>query len=186
VAAALATAARSTGLRVAARKPAQSYAEGEGTVDSEVLAAATGEGSHDVCLPARSYALPLAPFMAAERLGRPPFMLADLVTELRWPDGVDLGIVEAAGGVRSPISSDGGDTIDLIDALVPDDVVVVADAGLGTLNAVRLCVDALAGRPVTVVLNRFDGGDALHVANHRWLVEHLDVPVITEVAALLH
>ena len=52
--------------------------------------------------------------------------------------------METAGGVRSP-QADDGDAVDLVRLLAPDLVVLVADAGLGTINAVRLCVDALAG-----------------------------------------
>lgn len=182
----LATAARGRGLTVAARKPAQSFDPGDAApTDAEMLAAATGEDVHDVCPAARWYEVPLAPFMAAERLGRPSFTLGDLVAEVRWPAGVDLGLVEPAGGVRSPMTADGGDSVDLVGALAPDDVLLVADAGLGTLNAVRLCVDALAGWPVTVLLNRYDEGDHLHRANRAWLEDHLDAPVLTDVATFL-
>ena len=48
-----------------------------------------------------------------------------------------------AGGVRSPQAVD-GDATDVLAALGPDVVVLVADAGLGTINAVRLSMDALA------------------------------------------
>ena len=168
---------------VAARKPAQSFDAPPS--DADVLAAATGEDPDVVCLPHRSYPVAVAPFMAAARLDRPPFTLDDLLAELRWPVGVRVGIVEAAGGVRSPIASDGADTVALCDALRPDEVVLVADAGLGTLNAVRLCVDALAGHPVTVLLNRFDAGDPLHADNRAWLAGHLDAPVVTDVKDLV-
>ena len=47
-----------------------------------------------------------------------------------------------AGGLLSPLAHD-GDTHDLIDACEPDAVVLVADAGLGTINLVRLCVEAV-------------------------------------------
>jgi hypothetical protein len=43
-------------------------------------------------------------------------------------------------------------------------VVPVADAGLGTINAVRLSVEAF-DFPLTVALNRF-GTDPLHARNH--------------------
>lgn len=177
--------ARALGGTVAARKLVQSYEPGTGPTDAEVLAAATGESPDAVCPPHRSYELAVAPFMAAERLGRPPFTLADLLTEVRWPPGTDVGLLEPAGGVRSPMTADGADTVDLIHAVTPDDVVLVADAGLGTINAVRLCVDALAGAPVTVFLNRFDAGDPLHAANRDWLAAHLGAPVVTEVQDLL-
>jgi hypothetical protein len=55
---------------------------------------------------------------------------------------------------------------------------------LGTINAVRLSLDALDGVP-TVVLNRFDPGDELHRANRRWLEAHCASPVVTGVGALL-
>ena len=125
----------------------------------------------------------MAPPMAAAALGRPPFTVTDLVGELAWPDGVEVGFVETAGGVRSPIAED-GDCADLLDALRPDVVVLVADAGLGTLNLVRLSADALAGHRLLVVLNRFDEDDALHVANAAWLRERDGSDVVTSVDAL--
>ena len=89
----------------------------------------------------------MAPPIAAEALGLPPFTVADLVGELDWPrPRVDVGLVETAGGVRSP-QADDGDVCDLVAALGPDLVVLVADAGLGTINSIRLSIDALAGRP---------------------------------------
>lgn len=181
----LASAARLHGLRVAARKPAQSFEPGTGPTDAEVLAEATREAPEAVCPPHRWYEVPLAPFMAAERLERAPFTLADLVAELQWPDTCDLGLVEPAGGVRSPMTADGGDTVDLVSALAPDDVLLVADAGLGTLNAVRLCLDALHGWPVSVLLNRYDEADALHRDNRAWLADRAGAPVLTEVEQLL-
>jgi dethiobiotin synthetase len=47
----------------------------------------------------------------------------------------------------------------------------VADPGLGTINAVRLCVDALAGFDTLVTMNRFEPGDELHRRNRDWLVD---------------
>jgi dethiobiotin synthetase len=156
------------GARVSARKPAQSFDPAEPSTDADVLASATGESPHDVCPPQRWYARALAPPMAAAAVGAPAFTVADLVAELGWPDAVDVGLVEGAGGPRSPIAAD-GDNVTLACALAPDRVILVADAGLGTINAVRLSVDALAPAPVTVVLNRYDDRDAVHQANLHWL-----------------
>ena len=127
----------------------------------------------------------MAPPMAADVLGRGSFTVAELVEELAWPPvQVDVGLVESAGGVRSPQAHD-GDAVDLLRALGPDLVLLVADAGLGTINAVRLSDGALAGggldgaADVVVVLNRFDGGNDLHVRNRRWLAEQDGLCVIT-------
>ncbi|HEY8057499.1 MAG TPA: dethiobiotin synthase [Acidimicrobiales bacterium] len=170
VTAALARRLVDQGVVVAARKPAQSFApEDRPEVrDAAVLGAATGEAPEVVCPPHRSYAVPLAPPMAAAVLGRPPIALAELLRELAWPDPCAVGLVETVGGVRSPISHD-ADGVALIEALAPDLVLLVADAGLGTINLVRLTLAALAGPPVVTILNRFDPADPLHRDNLSWL-----------------
>jgi dethiobiotin synthetase len=182
VAAALARRARAEGHRVAARKPAQSFAAADARpTDAEVLAAATGEPPAAVCPAHRSYPVPMAPPMAADALGRPTITVADLVDELVWPAGTTLGLVETAGGVRSPIAHD-ADNADLAARLAPDLVVLVADAGLGTISAVRLAASALTA-PV-VVLNRFDPADDLHRRNRAWLAERDGFAVVVDPAAL--
>ena len=63
-----------------------------------------------------------------------------------WPDGVAVGLVEGVGGPRSPIAAD-GDNVDFARATPPDLVVLVGDAGLGTINAVRLSVGGVRRLP---------------------------------------
>ena len=175
--------ARKRGLQVAARKPAQSFEAGQPT-DAELLAEATGEALHAVCPEHRWYAVPMAPPMAADVLGRERLLLDDLIAEIRWPSGVDLGCVEIAGGLRSPIAHD-ADNVELIERIGPDAIVLVADAGLGTINSVRLSLAALAGRRVHVYLNRFDATNELHVRNRAWLVDVYGVDVSITPDALL-
>src|SRR5262249_55176426 len=127
--------------------------------DAEILAEATGETPSTVCAPTRTYPLAWAPPMAAAELGRSRFTTADIVRELEFAPATDVGFVEGAGGPRSPLAAD-GDNIDVAAALAPDVVVLVADAGLGTINAVRLSVTAfsapaLATVPIVVALNRY-------------------------------
>ncbi|MGQ0617610.1 MAG: ATP-dependent dethiobiotin synthetase BioD [Acidimicrobiia bacterium] len=161
---------RRRGLRVAARKPVQSYApEERGPTDADVLGLATGEHPDTVCPAHRWYPVALAPPMAAAHLGRDSFTVADLAAELDWGDDVaDVGWAETVGGPRSPLATD-GDSADLARWLRPDVVVLVADAGLGAINAVRLAAVPFAGRLLVVVLNRFDPDDDLHRANADWL-----------------
>ncbi len=96
-----------------------------------------------------------------------------------------MGFIEGAGGVRSPLAAD-GDIVDLIAtfAPAPDLVVVVAGAGLGTLNLVRMTVDALAGYPVVVYLNGFDGTADLHRRNRQWLADRMRLTVETDLSQL--
>lgn len=174
--------ARAGGLRVAARKPAQSYGADEArATDAHRLGQATGEAAQSVCPPHRWYPAAMAPPMAAEALGRDPIRLADLLQELAWPPETDLGLVETAGGVRSPLAHD-GDSAALAHALAPTQVLLVADAGLGTLNAVRLSSAALAPLPLTIFLNRFDPREELHRRNRDWLARVDGFAVITELA----
>lgn len=175
---------RARGVTVAARKPVQSFEPGVGPTDAELLAGATGEEPDTVCPPHRWYETPMAPPMAAATLGRPPLRLADLLSELHWPGAVEVGLVEAVGGPRSPLADD-GDTVDLVRALQPDLVVVVADPGLGSINAVRLTVAPLeALAPVVVVLNRFDADQALHRANRSWLHDRIGLRLVSDAAEL--
>src|SRR4051812_42586935 len=75
--------ARRRGVRVSARKPAQSF-EGSGPTDADLLGTASNEPAHDVCPSHRSYSVPMAPPMAAEVLQRPRIALDELLAELCW------------------------------------------------------------------------------------------------------
>lgn len=180
------------GVAAVARKPVQSFHPDDPAPDATVLGGAGGERPEDVCPRHRWYALALAPPIAADALGRPPFTVADLVGELAWPDGVGVGLVETVGGPRSPVAAD-GDSADLAAALAPDLYVLVADAGLGAINAVRLAAAALAtgglrgpnaevGPAPIVFLNRFAGTDTDR-RNRQWLAGD-GFEVVTRVAGL--
>jgi dethiobiotin synthetase len=183
VAARLLTQLRAAGLQVAARKPAQSFDPGDDPagLDAAVLGTATGEPVEEVCPPHRWYETAMAPPMAAESLERTSFGIDQLAAELVWPDGpIEVGLVETAGGVRSPLAAD-GDCLDYCAAVAPDLVLLVADAGLGTINAVRLSADAVGtlGVATIVVLNRFDEASELQRRNLEWLRDRDGRTVLT-------
>jgi dethiobiotin synthetase len=184
VTAALLRALRARSNGIAVRKPVQSFAEGDTTTDADVLAQAAGVTPTDVCPPHRWIPLPLAPPMAADALGLAPFTIADLLGEvLPTAPGPGALIVETAGGVRSPIAAD-GDCADLIDALTPALVLLVADAGLGTINLVRMSVGVLQQHRVVVYLNRYDASSDLHARNADWLRTREGLEVVTDIEAL--
>lgn len=169
------------GTTVTARKPVQSFAPCDTETDADVLGVATGEPPEVVCPRHRWYAMAMAPPIAANFLGIEPPPLDELLAELAWPaEPVQVGIVETVGGPRSPLAGD-ADSAAVAAAVDADLAVLVAHAGLGAINAVRLCAPAVP-RPLVVFLNHFDGTDVCD-RNLRWLqAEGFDV--VTGVADL--
>jgi dethiobiotin synthetase len=178
-------AARARGLRVAARKPVQSFEPDGSPTDAMQLAQATGESVEQVCSHQRCYELAMAPPMAADRLGRPHIAAAELLAEISWPEGIELGLIESVGGPRSPMTHD-ADSVEIIERAGPDQLLLVADAGLGSLNAIRLSLACLPALPVHVMLNRFTANDTLHALNRTWLHQHYDIRAHVAIDELLH
>ena len=168
-AAGLARLLRRSGLTVAACKPVQSYDPDEdGPTDAAVLAAATGQHPDAVCPPERTYPVPLAPPMAAGKLGRTCPTLDEMSTDCRFDASVDVGLVEGVGGLYSPLASD-GHNLDLIERIEPDLVIVVASAALGSIHDTMACTLPLSAYRRAVFCNRFDPQTEVHVLNVRWL-----------------
>lgn len=183
VGARVAAALRAEGRSVAARKPLQSFdPEDPSPTDAEVLAEATGEHVHDVCPRERWFPVPIAPPMAADALARRCPTLDQVVRSISWPPGCDVGFVETVGGVRSPLAED-ADSRDLVRAIGVDVVLLVADAGLGTIDAVRSAVESLATMSVVTVLNRYDDDLDLHRRNRAWLSGRDGFDVVVDPAA---
>jgi dethiobiotin synthetase len=148
--AALAAAANSAGLRVVVVKPVQTgLSDGEPGDVADVERLAGPVETHELLrLPD-----PLAPDTAARISGvmlPPVAQHAAYVASLARRGDVDVVVVEGAGGLLVHLDSDGGDLTTLASALVHDGLVprfvVVASAGLGTLNHSALTAEALRHR----------------------------------------
>ncbi len=155
VACALLRAARAGGLDAVGMKPAQSGAsEGEPS-DAERLLAASGgvEPLHAIC----PYALraPLAPAVAA-RLEGIEISLGRILDAARALAARHAAVVvEGAGGLLVPLTE--RETYADLAAALGLPVLVVARAGLGTVNHTALTVEALRRRGLAIagiVLNR--------------------------------
>jgi dethiobiotin synthetase len=147
IAAALLLALRERGVRSIGFKPVETGVASAAGADSTVLAKASGSDDRRAA-PLLCLAEPLAPALAAERarVVLRPEDVEQRVVELRNA-GYSL-VVEGAGGVLVPLVW-GYTALDLAQRLGLE-VVVVARAGLGTLNHVCLTLDALAARQLPV------------------------------------
>jgi dethiobiotin synthetase len=146
VTAALAAAAQAHGTRVAVVKPAQTGGDADVEVVRRLAAPATA-------VTLAEYPDPLAPLTAARVSGRPALQLSDVearVSDLSSDHG--LVLVEGAGGLLVPLGAGWGAAELAIALRAP--AVVVARAGLGTLNHTALTLEALARRqiPASVVI----------------------------------
>lgn len=147
VTAGLAALAADAGDRVAVLKPAQTGVAGHESGDlAEVRRLAGRITTREL----RRYPDALSPEAAARRSGQPevsPAQAAQAVAELR--EEHDLVLVEGAGGLLVRFGADGATLADIawsLGALL----IVVAEAGLGTLNATALTAEVAAGRGVNV------------------------------------
>jgi dethiobiotin synthase len=131
---------------VAVVKPAQTGVadDGPGDVDEVVRLAGEAVATRELV----RYADPLAPAAAARLSGRPPLDPAVLYDEVLRLDH-DLVLVEGAGGLLVRYDEDGLTLADVARALRAP-VLVVAQAGLGTLNHTALTLEALAHRGVAL------------------------------------
>jgi dethiobiotin synthetase len=149
VTAAIAACAGSAGLRVAVLKPAQTgVAANEPTDVVEVVRLAAPASAATLA----EFPDPLAPLVAAGQAGLPPVPLDEVVEAVREEaKNHDLVLVEGAGGLLVPMgvrpSGEPWTVADLA-VLAGMPAVVVARAGLGTLNHTALTLEALQRRSV--------------------------------------
>ncbi|KUL33178.1 dethiobiotin synthase [Streptomyces regalis] len=141
--AAVAAAAVAAGRSVAVLKAAQTGVTADERGDAAEVARLAGTVT--IAEVAR-YPEPLAPATAARRAGRPPVRpheIAEAAAKLAAEH--DLVLVEGAGGLLVRFDEAGGTLADAAE-LMSAPVLVVASAGLGTLNTTELTARELRGR----------------------------------------
>ncbi|MGW3541589.1 dethiobiotin synthase [Nocardia niigatensis] len=139
VTAALAATARMAGIEVAVCKPVQT---GMAPGEPGDLAEITRLSGVTRTLELARYPEPLAPDTAARRCGQPLLTLAETVAGIESCAGADLVLVEGAGGLLVRMGE--FTLLDLAQKMNAP-VLLVAAAGLGTLNHSELTTRALAG-----------------------------------------
>ncbi len=175
--AAVAAAAQAAGLRVAVLKPGQTGTITGAPTDAEVITRLAGP---DTVRTLAEYPEPLAPLAAAKVAELPPLELFDVIDGIRAEaEKHDLVLVEGAGGLLVPMglrpSGEPWTFADLA-TMLGANVLVVARAGLGTLNHTALTLEALDRRGVSakVILGAWPAEPELvHWANLSELLPHL-------------
>ena len=144
--AALACHTRVAGRAVAVCKPVQTgTGSPDGAGDDDLAEIGRLSGVTDLVGVAR-YPEPLAPVAAAEEARLPLPSGSDLLAAIRAADTPGgLTLVEGAGGLLVELASEGVTLRDLAVELGAP-VLIVAEAGLGTLNHTALTLEALAAK----------------------------------------
>ncbi|MFI8321393.1 dethiobiotin synthase [Streptomyces sp. NPDC085529] len=145
VTAAVAAAAVAAGRAVAVLKPAQTgLTPAERGDADEVVRLSGAQTSAELA----RYPEPLAPDTAARRAGMAPVGPARVAEAARaLAEEHDLVLVEGAGGLLVRFDEEGGTLADAA-RLLDAPVLVVAPAGLGTLNSTALTAEALRARGI--------------------------------------
>lgn len=155
VAAALIRGCRAGGLDVAGMKPAQSGVEAGVPTDADRLLEAAGGGDDPALVCPYAFAAPLAPGVAARLEGREISLERILEAARALAARHAALVVEGAGGLLVPLTP--RHTYADLGAALGMPVLVVARAGLGTVNHTALTCEALRARGLEVkgvVLNR--------------------------------
>lgn len=146
VTAAIAALAAAQGQRVAVVKPAQTGITSGAESDIDVVRRLSGVTDvHELV----RYADPLAPESAARREGVATTPVDSLAAQIAELEHRDLVLVEGAGGLLVRLDSTDRTIADLACRLQAP-LLVVALAGLGTLNATALTCEAARQRGLTV------------------------------------
>ncbi|MFC9296794.1 dethiobiotin synthase [Streptomyces sp. NPDC057011] len=180
VTSAIAAAAVAAGRSVAVLKPAQTGVGPDEPGDAAEVVRLAGPAVTAVEL--ARYPEPLAPDTAARRAGLPtvsPARIAEAAGRLALSH--DLVLVEGAGGLLVRFD-EAGNTLADAARLLGAPVLIVAPAGLGTLNSTALTAEALRARsltPLGVVVGSWPAApDLASLCNLADLPEVSDTPLL--------
>ncbi|MER5220970.1 dethiobiotin synthase [Streptomyces flaveus] len=146
--AAIAAAAVAAGRSVAVLKPAQTGVRPDERGDADEVARLAGPVT---TLELARYPEPLAPATAARRAGLPPVRAPEVAEAAgKLAAEHEVVLVEGAGGLLVRFDDAGGTLADVA-RLLDASVLVVASAGLGTLNTTELTARELRARQLDLL-----------------------------------
>jgi dethiobiotin synthetase len=171
--AAIAERLRAQGLRVGTAKPVLTGLDDPGPHDHEILGAT----------PAATFGPPVSPHLAAELAGRPLDPQALLANARAAAEGNDVVVVEGVGGLLVPLTRDY--TVRDLARAVGLPVVVAARPSLGTINHVRLTLEAASGLDVrAVVLTPWPARPGVVEESNREILDAHVLPLDGDASAL--
>lgn len=130
------------------------------------------------------YRTAVSPCLAAGREGLPPPDKERIRSDFFcMANRFDYTVAEGSGGILCPLARSREGVFTVADMVAGWGIasLIVADAGLGTLNAVKLTADWMISHrlPIAgVLLNRFEKGNFLHEDNARMIDEWIHLPVL--------
>jgi dethiobiotin synthetase len=132
------------------------------------------------------YELAASPHLAAQQENRPVEMERLQADFARSQERFDFITVEGSGGIVCPLRLDQQEIMltDVIRAFNLN-VVIVAPAGLGTINGVVLTAEYARGQGIPVagvIFNHYDQDDLLHADNKNQVERLTGLPVLACVA----
>ena len=173
-----------TGLRAGYYKAALSGAETIAESDAGYVKRISGIDQPEESLLSYLYRNSVSPHLAARIEGNPVEPEKVRADFAKVAEAYDYVTVEGSGGIVCPIRWDEQKLLleDIIKELGLD-TVIVADAGLGTINAVVLTVSYLKSREIGIrgiILNHYSGG-VMQEDNVRMIEELTGIPVVAVV-----
>lgn len=129
----------------------------------------------------------VSPHLASSRQGV-KIELDKIVADFeKYSKNFDYVLLEGAGGITCPLLVDDDKVVLLSDLVLQmgQSVLLVADAGLGTINSVLTSVEYLNSKNIEIVgivLNNYDDTDFLHVDNKKMVEKLTGLPVIATVS----
>lgn len=178
---------RAAGYRAGYYKAALSGAErtGEGLIpgDAEYVNRIAGIGEEVKKLVSYTYENAVSPHLAAQIEGNPAELKVIRAAYEKLALKYDYLTMEGSGGILCPIRYD--DTIHIfLEDIIKElrlSTIIIADAGLGTINSTVLTVEYMRNRDIQVkgiIFNHFHEDSLLEADNRRMVEELTGIPVI--------
>ena len=125
----------------------------------------------------------ISPHLAARKEGNPIELSVVKAGYDKLVKEYDMVVMEGSGGILCPLRCDGEQEVWLEDVSLDLNLpcIVVADAGLGTINATVLTIEYLRMKNIEVkgvILNHYDAENEMHQDNRIMIERRGKVPVI--------